>query len=52
MWTYENLGVGASGLSLALFTRALGWSADQVEVFLVDVRKAMRNKAIHSYWPV
>lgn len=52
MWTYEDLGKGASGLSMALFTRALGWSAEEVEVFLVDVRKDMKNKSIHSYWPV
>ncbi|KJZ77674.1 hypothetical protein HIM_02851 [Hirsutella minnesotensis 3608] len=52
MWTYENLGNGASGLSMALFTRALGWKPEEVEVFLVDVRKEMRNRSIHAYWPI
>ncbi|RGP69176.1 methyltransferase domain-containing [Fusarium sporotrichioides] len=51
-WNYENLGNGASGLSLALFTRALGWTAEQVEVFLVDVRRDMKNRAIHGWWPI
>ncbi|CEI61385.1 hypothetical protein FVEN_g5902 [Fusarium venenatum] len=52
LWNYENLGNGASGLSLALFTRALGWTAEQVEVFLVDVRRDMKNRAIHGWWPI
>ncbi|PFH61478.1 hypothetical protein XA68_17309 [Ophiocordyceps unilateralis] len=52
MWTYENLGNGASGLSMALFTRALGWRSEEVEVFLVDVRKDMKDRSIHAYWPI
>ncbi|KAK1566408.1 methyltransferase domain-containing protein [Colletotrichum navitas] len=52
MWTYEDLGQGLSGLSLALFTRALGWSKEQLEVFLVDVRKDMKDRSIHGWWPV
>ncbi|RFN49778.1 methyltransferase domain-containing protein [Fusarium flagelliforme] len=52
LWNYENLGNGASGLSLALFTRALGWTPEEVEVFLVDVRKDMKNKNIHGWWPI
>lgn len=51
-WTYENLGNGASGLSMTLFTRALGWSPEEIEVFLVDVRRQMRDRAIHRYWPI
>ncbi|EFQ32000.1 methyltransferase domain-containing protein [Colletotrichum graminicola M1.001] len=52
MWTYEDLGQGLSGLSLALFTRALGWSKEQLEVFLVDVRKDMKDRSIHGWWPI
>lgn len=52
MWAYENLGNGASGLSMALFTRALGWRSEEVEVFLVDVRKQMKDRSIHAYWPM
>ncbi|KAL4731187.1 hypothetical protein ACLX1H_000148 [Fusarium chlamydosporum] len=52
LWNYENLGNGASGLSLALFTRALGWTAEEVEVFLVNVRRDMKNRAIHGWWPI
>ncbi|KAK2054413.1 methyltransferase domain-containing protein [Colletotrichum caudatum] len=52
MWTYEDLGAGLSGLSLALFTRALGWSKEQLEVFLIDVRKDMKDRSIHGWWPM
>ncbi|KAK2012806.1 methyltransferase domain-containing protein [Colletotrichum eremochloae] len=52
MWTYENLGNGLSGLSLALFTRALGWSKEQLEVFLIDARKDFKDRSIHGWWPI
>lgn len=52
LWTYENLGQGVSGLSLALFTRGLVWTPEEVEVFLVDVRKDMKNRAVHGWWPI
>jgi hypothetical protein len=52
MWTFENLGNGASGLSMALFTRALGWTAEEVEVFLVGVRNDMKNPSVHGWWPI
>ena len=50
LWTCENVTSALSGISLALFTRALGWSAEEVEAFCVDVRKDMKDTTIHSYW--
>lgn len=47
----ENMG-SLSGLSLALFTRGLGWDPRALEVFLVDVRKDTKDRSKHSYWPV
>ena len=52
MWTYEDLGKGASGLSMALFTRALGWTRQEVEIFSAKVRNDMKNRDIHGYWPM
>ncbi len=52
MWTYENLGTGASGLSLALFTRALGWKPEEVEACAAKVRSDMKNRSMHGYWPM
>src|SRR5436305_14508095 len=51
-WSLQNMLDGLHAFSIALFTRALGWSAEEVEVFLVDVRNDVLNKRIHSYWPM
>jgi hypothetical protein len=44
---------GLSAGSLAAFTRpksegGLGWSVQEVEVFLTDVRKDLKNLKIHA----
>ncbi|KAK2049476.1 methyltransferase domain-containing protein [Colletotrichum somersetense] len=36
-------------VSMAPLTRGLKWSAAEVEVFLIDVRKSLMNSSIHSY---
>lgn len=51
-WTHENTFSNLSGMSVAIFTRALGWSPEELEVFLVDVRKDLKNPRIHAYWPM
>jgi hypothetical protein len=50
MWVQEDMGPGLEGLSAGLFTRVLGWSKEELDVFLVDVRKDMKNTKYHSYW--
>lgn len=35
--------------TLAFFTRALGWSAEEVGVFLVGVRKELTDRKLHLY---
>ncbi|KAH6614685.1 S-adenosyl-L-methionine-dependent methyltransferase [Chaetomium sp. MPI-SDFR-AT-0129] len=52
MWSEHNFCGGMYGLTVALFTRALGWTAEQVEVFLVEVRKDLRNRQMHAWWPI
>lgn len=52
LWTFHNFTASLSGISLALFTRGLSWSPEELEAFLVDVRKDMRNTAFHAYWPM
>ncbi|KAJ4289978.1 hypothetical protein N0V88_006779 [Collariella sp. IMI 366227] len=52
MWAQRNLLDGLQGASLALFTKALGWSTVQLETFLVQVRKDIQNRKIHAYFPV
>ena len=48
-WTFENIMYGMEGFSLALLSRELGWSKEQVDVFLVEVRKCLRDRSIHGY---
>ncbi|KAG8157081.1 hypothetical protein KVR01_013071 [Diaporthe batatas] len=45
----QNLLEGVQSMSLALFTRVLGWSSEDVLAFLVDVKKDLMNRKIHSY---
>ncbi|KAI9772568.1 MAG: hypothetical protein M1839_002450 [Geoglossum umbratile] len=52
LWNYANLLEGLHGFTIALFTRALGWTDAEVEVFLPGVRDDMRNRKIHAYWPL
>ncbi|KAH6971086.1 S-adenosyl-L-methionine-dependent methyltransferase [Ilyonectria robusta] len=57
IWAHENTMDALAALSLAVFTReigqgGLGWSNEELEVFLTGVRKDLKNMAIHSYWPI
>jgi hypothetical protein len=50
MYQMVNFLEGLEALSMALFTRALGWTTEDVEVFLVQVRKDIKNRNIHAYY--
>ena len=52
MWYQENVTRSLYGLSVALFTRGLGWTSEELEVFLVDVRKNMSDTKIHAWAPM
>jgi len=52
MWTCENMIAGVGGLSMALLTRVCGWSVEEVEAYLVNVRKEIKDTKIHSYWNI
>ncbi|PGH11709.1 hypothetical protein AJ79_04732 [Helicocarpus griseus UAMH5409] len=39
---------GFEGFSLAPFTRALGWTADEVQILVEGVKKDIQNPKIHS----
>lgn len=41
---------GLQGIALGILGRALKWSPEEVEVYLVDIRKQMMTKEIHTYW--
>ncbi|KAF1976984.1 putative Trans-aconitate 2-methyltransferase [Bimuria novae-zelandiae CBS 107.79] len=40
---------GVQAWSLQLFTRGLGWTKDEIEVYLVHVRKAISDRSVHGY---
>lgn len=52
LWTFHDFASSLTGISVALFTRGLGWTTTELEVFLVDVRKDMQKRSIHAFWPM
>tara|TARA_R110002060_G_scaffold40647_2_gene52006 strand:- start:1389 stop:1721 length:333 start_codon:yes stop_codon:yes gene_type:complete len=51
-WEMENLLSSLEGMVMRIFQKALGWTAEEVLVFLVDVRKDIKNRNLHGYWPL
>ncbi|KAF4537576.1 Tam domain methyltransferase protein [Lasiodiplodia theobromae] len=43
---------GIQAFSLAWFHRGLGWTKDEIEVYLVQVRKAISDRNVHAYHKV
>ncbi|KAK3361807.1 methyltransferase type 12 [Lasiosphaeria ovina] len=41
---------GLHGSTMTLFTKGLGWPPEEVELFLIDMRNAIKNPSIHFYW--
>jgi len=46
-WNLINCLEGIEGFTMGLFTRMLGWTAEEVQVLLAGVRKDLRNPKIH-----
>lgn len=42
---------GLSAIAKRPLTQGLGWKAEQVEMFLVDVRKSLNDTSVHAYFP-
>lgn len=40
---------GLQGNSMKTFTKGLGWTAEEVEVFLIAVRASLKDRSVHSY---
>ena len=40
------------GITMNVFTKVWGWSPEEVEVFLVDVRAGLKDRNVHAYVPV
>ncbi|GKT60031.1 methyltransferase domain-containing protein [Colletotrichum tofieldiae] len=51
-WNFHNFVEAAEALALAPLTRGHNWTNEEVQVFLVGVRKDMRDMRVHSYMPM
>ncbi len=49
IWSSENLKEALSAVSLAVFTRHLGWDAGELDVLLASVREDIKNRNVHAY---
>ncbi|KAJ9412782.1 hypothetical protein QL093DRAFT_2540300 [Fusarium oxysporum] len=49
VWNNENIAIALESLTIALFTRAYGWSVEEVYIFLSSVRKDLNNLKIYRY---
>lgn len=52
LWTMMNMLEALQGLSMRPFTQGLGWSTEEVEVFLIGVRRDVKDRGVHAYWPM
>lgn len=51
-WHNENSSRALESAIMAPLTRALGWTKEEVHVFVATVRKDLNNPGIHAYTPV
>ncbi|KAJ3960545.1 hypothetical protein N0V92_002796 [Colletotrichum tropicale] len=51
-WVREACMDGIETSCLALFTRVLGWTREEVLAFCAGVRNDVKNRNIHAYWKV
>ncbi|TDZ32612.1 Secondary metabolism regulator LAE1 [Colletotrichum spinosum] len=52
IWQNENLNEGVEGFIIAPFTRILGWTKEEVQMLLIDIRKDVNNRNLHAYFPI
>ncbi|KAG9680604.1 S-adenosyl-L-methionine-dependent methyltransferase, partial [Aureobasidium melanogenum] len=51
-WNMINILEGLEGFCLALMTRGLGWTKEEVDVFVAKVSADVKNRGIHAYYPM
>jgi hypothetical protein len=52
LWNNENANFFLEAVAIAPLTRALGWSREEVAVFLAQARKELNDPKIHACWPM
>jgi hypothetical protein len=48
-WRLLEVETGMEGWSMALFTRVLGMSYEEVQLFLAEMRNSWRDNRVHGY---
>lgn len=51
-WAHMNFDVGLEGLLMALLTRGLGWTKEEVLIYCAQARRGLRDPRVHAYLPV
>ncbi len=51
-WTKENVLEGMQGWSVAVLTRGLGMSTEEVELMLMEARNSINSRKLHVYVPM
>jgi hypothetical protein len=52
IWARENFLSVLQGLSMAVMTRGLGMTPQEVEIFLAEVRAEVKTRKVHCYAPM
>ncbi|KIW76809.1 hypothetical protein Z517_09253 [Fonsecaea pedrosoi CBS 271.37] len=50
-YNLESVDMGIEAFSMRPFTEFLGWTPEEVKVSEALVRRELRNREIHAYWP-
>lgn len=51
-WNLINMVEGLEGYTVRPFTKIMGMSIEEVELMMMEVRKDLHNKKMHTYWPM
>lgn len=51
-WVRECHDQGSEGMIMALFTRYLGWTKEEVMVLCAQIRAQLKDRSVHGYIPM
>lgn len=52
LWNLYNVLERLREFTSMLMTKVVGWSQEDVDVLLVDVRAELHDPSVHAYWPL
>lgn len=51
-WNYSNFIQGIEAITMAPFTRGHDWTKEEVQIFLIGLRKELSDMRIHAWIPM